>query len=183
VICPQCHSEFVPGVVECPDCRVPLAERPDAAEGSRGSHARDWKWLWLVVAALVGLVIVLWTASSDTLASDAALILYLFIYAVLLYGLGRMAIAFNRSVALWVALAVLFTPLIAAVFLFAAGDVPEPVQPRASLRDRTIDGHVTCPGCGAEIDWGQGEGVHSPVDQPWQLLRDRCETEIRPDLV
>lgn len=30
--CPECGGEFRPGISECPDCRVPLVERPPQVE-------------------------------------------------------------------------------------------------------------------------------------------------------
>ena len=48
--------------------------------------------------------------------------------------------------------------------------------------DRGSDDHTLCPNCGARIDWARREGVHSPPDEPWLLLCDRCEAEVRTDI-
>lgn len=48
--------------------------------------------------------------------------------------------------------------------------------------DRGNDGRTPCPKCGARIDWAAREGLHSPPDEPWLLLCDRCEAEVRVDV-
>jgi membrane-bound ClpP family serine protease len=126
-------------------------------------------------------LLIAWAASSGHLQSGGGIVLVLLIYGALLVGVGRMAVAFDRSAAVWVILAVVFTPLTAAVFLFVAGAAPEAPRQPNSVYDHSIDGHTTCPGCGAAVDWAQGEGLHSPADEPWRLLCDQCESEVVAD--
>ena len=37
---------------------------------------------------------------------------------------------------------------------------------------------MDCPNCGAAVNSYTGDGLHSPEDEPWRLICDKCETEI-----
>lgn len=129
MICPRCHSEFVTGVVECPDCGVSLVEPSSVEDGPREAPARGWAWLWVAAAALLVVLVILWMVPQGGERSCwVGFALTALIYGGLLYGVGRMAVAFNRSAALGVILGVVFAPITAAVFLFVVGGAPEPPQ-------------------------------------------------------
>ena len=37
---------------------------------------------------------------------------------------------------------------------------------------------MDCQNCGAAINSYTGDGLHSPEDEPWRLICDKCKTEI-----
>jgi len=103
---------------------------------------------------------------------------------------GRAARSYQRSPIGWFVLACIFSPLVAYVFLLVA-DVPLKATLRQELEDRVRARHperdhvrveteheMDCPNCGAAVNSYTGDGLHSPEDEPWRLICDKCETEI-----
>jgi len=103
---------------------------------------------------------------------------------------GRAAGNYQRSSIWWFVLAFVFSPLVAYVFLLVA-DVPHKAVLRQELADRVkarhpdrTDVHVetenemNCPNCGAAVNPYTGDGLHSPEEEPWRLICDKCETEV-----
>ena len=98
------------------------------------------------------------------------------IWAVLVAGVAWLATSFRRSAFWWAVLAVVFTPIIAGIFLLVSGVPAEARLPQPE--DAEFDGHTTCQSCGAVVDWETHEGLHSPEDEPWRLLCDNCGHEV-----
>ena len=98
------------------------------------------------------------------------------VWALLVAGVAWLATSFRRSAFWWAVLAIVFTPIIAGIFLLVAG-VPAEVGP-PEPEDARFDGHATCQSCGAAGDWETHEGLHSPEDEPWRLLCDDCGHEV-----
>jgi len=105
---------------------------------------------------------------------------------------GWMAKSYQRSSGAWFLLAVIFTPLVAFVFLLVAG-VPHlaVVQKEKEERARTqhperadvsdiARSELECPQCGATVNPATGDGLHSPEDEPWRLMCNQCDAEIQP---
>ena len=103
---------------------------------------------------------------------------------------GRTATSYQRSPLGWFVLACIFSPPVTYVFLLVA-DVPHKSVLRQELADRVKARHpdrkdvgveteheMDCPKCGASVNSYTGDGLHSPEDEPWRLICDKCETEI-----
>lgn len=43
-------------------------------------------------------------------------------------------------------------------------------------------GETNCPQCGATVNTTTRDGLHSPEEEPWLLICDRCQTEIEPPI-
>jgi len=98
----------------------------------------------------------------------------------------------QRSATGWFALSFVFSPLVAYIFLIVA-DMPHKAVSRQQKTDRVRDRHpnrtvlrvemeheMDCPNCGAAVNSYTGDGLHSPEDEPWLLICDKCKTEIVP---
>ena len=105
---------------------------------------------------------------------------------------GRAAEAYQRSSVGWFVLAFVFSPPVAYVFLLVA-DVPHKAVLQKELEDRVASRHpertdvraetvheMDCPKCGAAVNTYTGDGLHSPEEEPWRLMCDKCETDIVP---
>jgi hypothetical protein len=105
---------------------------------------------------------------------------------------GWMAKSYQRSSGAWFLLAVIFTPLVAFVFLLVAG-VPHSAVVRKEKEERVRKQHpdrgdvsdiarseLDCPQCGATVNPATGDGLHSPESEPWRLICDKCEAEVVP---
>ena len=103
---------------------------------------------------------------------------------------ARAAGTYRRSPVGWFVLACIFSPLIAYVFLLVA-DVPHKAMLRQELEDRVkarrpestdtrveTEHEMDCTKCGAAVNSYTGDGLHSPDDEPWRLMCDKCEKEI-----
>ena len=106
--------------------------------------------------------------------------------------IGWMAKSYQRSSGTWFILAVAFTPPVAFVFLLVAG-VPHSAVVRKEKEQRARTQHperadveevvmseLECPQCGATVNPSTGDGLHSPEDEPWLLMCNQCESEIKP---
>ena len=99
--------------------------------------------------------------------------------------------SFYRSSFAWIILSLLFTPLVAIVFLCVAGphvDAWERVEAtramgiemekqRKAHRDK-MELHkmkATCKGCSAVVNITTREGVYSPEDEPWRVICKNCD--------
>jgi hypothetical protein len=97
-------------------------------------------------------------------------------YALLVAGVAYLASSYRRSAFWWAILAIVFTPIVAGIFLLVAGVPAELPSPAPEEVD--FDGRTTCQSCGAAVDWDTHQGLHSPEDEPWRLLCDNCGHEI-----
>ena len=106
--------------------------------------------------------------------------------------IGWMAKSYQRSSGAWFLLAVIFTPLVAFVFLLVAG-VPHSAVVRKEKEERVRTQHperadvsdiaqseLVCPQCDATVNPATRDGLHSPEDEPWRLMCNQCEAEIQP---
>ena len=106
--------------------------------------------------------------------------------------IGWMAKSYQRSPGAWFLLAVVFTPLVAFVFLLVAG-VPYSAVVRQQKEHRARSRHpeaadvreialseLECPKCGATVNPATNDGLHSPEDEPWRLICSQCGAEIQP---
>ncbi len=50
---------------------------------------------------------------------------------------------------------------------------------RGDVREIAVS-ELECPKCGATVNSATGDGLHSPEDEPWMLLCNKCGTEIEP---
>jgi hypothetical protein len=88
---------------------------------------------------------------------------------------GWLAKSYQRSPGAWFLLAVIFTPLVAFVFLLVAG-VPHSAVVRREKEERARKQHpdradvsdiarseLNCPQCGATVNPATGDGLHSPT--------------------
>jgi len=100
---------------------------------------------------------------------------------------------YYRSPTGWFALALVFSPPIAYIFLLVA-DVPHRAVLRQQRLNRVSIRHPhrkdareaahyegDCPNCGAAVNLSTGDGLHSPKGEPWRPFCDGCQTEIDPD--
>lgn len=105
---------------------------------------------------------------------------------------GWMAKYYQRSMIAWFVLSVVFSPVVAFVFLIVAG-VPHSAVVRREKEERVRARHPdrsgvremamaesSCPRCGVNLNTATGDGVHSPDDEPWRMSCDACGTEIEP---
>ena len=104
---------------------------------------------------------------------------------------GWLAKSYQRSSGAWFLLAVIFSPLVAFVFLLVAG-VPHSAVVRKEKEERARKQHPDaddireialseskCPTCGATVNPATGDGLHSAEDEPWRLICNKCDTEIQ----
>lgn len=143
-----------------------------------------------------------------TILDEALIRLVVCIFWLLLsFLVGRMATSYKRSSVAWFLLALVFSPVIAWIFLIVA-DVPhsafvlnekeERVRQHYSdesesrntplsemnesdLRDIALS-ETQCPKCGTTVNPATGEGLHSSESEPWLLICDHCETMFEPDI-
>ncbi len=105
---------------------------------------------------------------------------------------GWMAKSYDRSTLAWFILAVVFFPLTAFVFLLVAG-VPHSAVVRKEKEERARRQHperadireiarseLACQQCDAIVNPVTGDGLHSPDDEPWRLICERCGANIQP---
>ena len=99
--------------------------------------------------------------------------------------------SYQRSAKGWFALAFVFSPVVAYIFLLVA-DVPqkavivqEKVE-RISNREPehtdvldTANYEKSCPKCGAVVNAATGDGLHWAEKEPWRLFCKECDTEIK----
>ncbi len=118
------------------------------------------------------------------------------LYLVLCLLVARMAKSYRRSPEGWFFLALVFSPLVAWIFLEVA-DVPHSAvvraedqkavrvrHPEEDDRDvKLIAAHEgMCPHCGAVINTYTGEGLRNAEDESWKLLCTKCDREIPQDV-
>jgi hypothetical protein len=114
--------------------------------------------------------------SGSSAADVAGTIAFWVMYAVLVAGVAWWASSYRRSVFWWTILAIVFSPVVAGVFLLVAGVPAETGPPEPESVD--FDGRATCESCGAAVDWDTHEGLHSAEGEPWRLLCDHCGHEL-----
>ena len=119
--------------------------------------------------------------------------LVLLIWLPLCVVVGRMAVSYRRSPMAWFFLALVFSPVVAFVFLIVA-DVPHSAvalqekeeqarqrHPEISDVREVVLSETKCPHCGAVVNPATREGLHSPETEPWLLICNQCQTTIQPD--
>ena len=124
----------------------------------------------------------------DLIAPAIALVLWIPLSLLV----ARAAAGYQRSSIGWFVLAFVFSPLVAYVFLLVA-DVPHKAILRRELEDRVKARHpgrtdiryvaqseMDCPNCGTAVNPSTGDGLHSPENEPWRVICEKCETEIVP---
>jgi hypothetical protein len=97
----------------------------------------------------------------------------------------------QRSVIAWFALAVVLSPLVAFVVLLVTSTPKQSVskqeakeRPSAYTSEPTdvLDSEHyerSCPKCGAAVNAATGDGLHWPEKEPWRLMCNECDTEIK----
>jgi hypothetical protein len=106
---------------------------------------------------------------------------------------GKIAASFHRPPGTWILLALLFSPLVAFVFLLIAGDTEQALAlaqkeeeirrkhpERQDIREAALN-EMNCPHCGAAINPVTEDGLHSPAGKPWLLICNQCQTAVEPD--
>ena len=121
------------------------------------------------------------------MSSIIAGIIYVIICGLVGFAAGRFM---YRSVLGWTLLALIFSPLLTAVFLLVAGP---PVSAADQVRedeeaerlrkstDHQRHAEGTCPSCGAPNNLATGEGLRSSDDEPWRMSCANCAHEIAGD--
>jgi hypothetical protein len=97
----------------------------------------------------------------------------------------------QRSVIAWFAFAVVLSPLVAFVVLLVTSTPKQSVskqgvkgRPSAYTSEPTdvLDSEHyerSCPKCGAAVNAATGDGLHWPEKEPWRLICNKCDTEIK----